>query len=89
MVVPLLSCDILELKFDLVEYFIFEASGLKHVCPISKLVKIRMGGRILNDALRTIVNAERRGMAKAHLQPIATIMTILSQDYERSRVKIN
>ncbi|RVW51899.1 40S ribosomal protein S15a-5 [Vitis vinifera] len=34
-----------------------------------------MGRRILNDALRTMVNAERRGMAKAHLQPISTVMT--------------
>ncbi|XP_077254250.1 small ribosomal subunit protein uS8my-like [Tasmannia lanceolata] len=34
-----------------------------------------MGRRILNDALRTIVNAERRGKATANLQPISTVMT--------------
>lgn len=34
-----------------------------------------MGRRILNDALRTIVNAERRGMAQAQLRPISTVMT--------------
>nr|DAD27671.1 TPA_asm: hypothetical protein HUJ06_029139 [Nelumbo nucifera] len=34
-----------------------------------------MGRRILNDALRTIVNAERRGKATAQLQPISTVMT--------------
>ncbi|XP_020596654.1 40S ribosomal protein S15a-5-like isoform X3 [Phalaenopsis equestris] len=33
-----------------------------------------MGRRILNDALRTIVNAERRGKATAQLQPISTVM---------------
>nr|GMC61988.1 40S ribosomal protein S15a-5-like [Ipomoea batatas] len=33
-----------------------------------------MGRRILNDALRTIVNAERRGFASAQLQPISNVM---------------
>ncbi|KAA8540307.1 hypothetical protein F0562_024130 [Nyssa sinensis] len=33
-----------------------------------------MGRRILNDALRTIVNAERRGFATAQLQPVSTVM---------------
>ncbi|XP_047058475.1 40S ribosomal protein S15a-5-like [Lolium rigidum] len=33
-----------------------------------------MGRRILNDALRTIVNAERRGFATAKLQPISGVM---------------
>ncbi|XP_068638780.1 small ribosomal subunit protein uS8my-like [Aristolochia californica] len=33
-----------------------------------------MGRRILNDALRTIVNAERRGKATANLQPISNVM---------------
>ncbi|KAJ8504331.1 hypothetical protein OPV22_005217 [Ensete ventricosum] len=33
-----------------------------------------MGRRILNDALRTIVNAEKRGKATANLQPISTVM---------------
>ncbi|KAF0917570.1 hypothetical protein E2562_020945 [Oryza meyeriana var. granulata] len=33
-----------------------------------------MGRRILNDALRTMVNAERRGMATALLQPISGVM---------------
>uniref|UniRef100_A0ACD5WGK4 Uncharacterized protein n=1 Tax=Avena sativa TaxID=4498 RepID=A0ACD5WGK4_AVESA len=33
-----------------------------------------MGSRILNDALRTMVNAERRGMATAQLQPISGVM---------------
>ncbi|CAL9113988.1 unnamed protein product, partial [Musa textilis] len=33
-----------------------------------------MGRRILNDALRTIVNAERRGKATATLQPISTVI---------------
>ncbi|XP_042484018.1 40S ribosomal protein S15a-5-like [Macadamia integrifolia] len=33
-----------------------------------------MGRRILNDALRTIVNAEKRGKATANLQPISNTM---------------
>uniref|UniRef100_A0A1D1Y1S8 Small ribosomal subunit protein uS8c n=1 Tax=Anthurium amnicola TaxID=1678845 RepID=A0A1D1Y1S8_9ARAE len=33
-----------------------------------------MGRRILNDALRTIVNAERRGKATANLQPVSNAM---------------
>uniref|UniRef100_A0A5B6YIW3 Putative 40S ribosomal protein S15a-5-like n=1 Tax=Davidia involucrata TaxID=16924 RepID=A0A5B6YIW3_DAVIN len=33
-----------------------------------------MGRRILNDALRTIVNAEKRGFATAQLQPMSTVM---------------
>ncbi|CAH9061375.1 unnamed protein product [Cuscuta europaea] len=33
-----------------------------------------MGRRILNDALRTIVNAEKRGFASAQLQPVSTVM---------------
>ncbi|XP_043706783.1 40S ribosomal protein S15a-5-like [Telopea speciosissima] len=33
-----------------------------------------MGRRILNDALRTIVNAEKRGKATANLQPISGVM---------------
>ncbi|CAO2832739.1 unnamed protein product [Amaranthus hypochondriacus] len=33
-----------------------------------------MGRRILNDALRTIVNAEKRNKATAQLQPISTVM---------------
>ncbi|KAF9616073.1 hypothetical protein IFM89_028539 [Coptis chinensis] len=31
----------------------------------------KMGRRILNDALRTMVNAERRGKATANLQPVS------------------
>ncbi|KDP33750.1 hypothetical protein JCGZ_07321 [Jatropha curcas] len=34
-----------------------------------------MGRRILNDALRSIVNAERRGKATVELQPISTVMS--------------
>ncbi|KAL6972737.1 Small ribosomal subunit protein uS8my [Sarracenia purpurea var. burkii] len=33
-----------------------------------------MGRRILNDALRTIVNAERRGFASAQLQPVSQVI---------------
>ncbi|MQM14166.1 hypothetical protein Taro_047093 [Colocasia esculenta] len=33
-----------------------------------------MGRRILNDALRTIVNAEKRGKATAQLQPVSNVM---------------
>uniref|UniRef100_A0A5B6Z8Z9 Putative 40S ribosomal protein S15a-5-like n=1 Tax=Davidia involucrata TaxID=16924 RepID=A0A5B6Z8Z9_DAVIN len=33
-----------------------------------------MGRRILNNALSTIVNAEKRGFATAQLQPISTVM---------------
>ncbi|CAA7408765.1 unnamed protein product [Spirodela intermedia] len=33
-----------------------------------------MGRRILNDALRTIVNAEKRGKATANLQPVSNVM---------------
>ncbi|GLT79047.1 hypothetical protein SLA2020_505570 [Shorea laevis] len=34
-----------------------------------------MGRRILNDALRAIVNAERRGKATVELKPISTVMS--------------
>ncbi|KAF2304047.1 hypothetical protein GH714_026643 [Hevea brasiliensis] len=34
-----------------------------------------MGRRILNDALRAIVNAERRGKASVELRPISTVMS--------------
>ncbi|XP_024034001.1 40S ribosomal protein S15a-5 [Citrus clementina] len=34
-----------------------------------------MGRRILNNALRAIVNAERRGKATVELQPISTVMS--------------
>ena len=34
-----------------------------------------MGRRILNDALRTMVNAERRGIASVELKPISTVMS--------------
>ncbi|KAJ4846275.1 40S ribosomal protein S15a-5 [Turnera subulata] len=34
-----------------------------------------MGRRILNDALRSIVNAEKRGKATVELQPISTVMS--------------
>ncbi|KAD5508107.1 hypothetical protein R6Q59_031252 [Mikania micrantha] len=42
-----------------------------------------MGRRILNDALRTMVNAEKRGFASAQLQPISNVissfLTIMKQ----------
>ncbi|KAK4254471.1 hypothetical protein QN277_009849 [Acacia crassicarpa] len=34
-----------------------------------------MGRRILNDALRTMVNAERRGKATVELKPISTVIS--------------
>ncbi|KAF8053732.1 hypothetical protein N665_1004s0017 [Sinapis alba] len=34
-----------------------------------------MGRRILNDALRTIVNAEKRGKASVELKPVSTVMS--------------
>ncbi|XP_044471280.1 40S ribosomal protein S15a-5 [Mangifera indica] len=34
-----------------------------------------MGRRILNDALRAIVNAERRGKSDVELKPISTVMS--------------
>ncbi|KAB1208310.1 40S ribosomal protein S15a-5 [Morella rubra] len=34
-----------------------------------------MGRRILNEALRAIVNAERRGKATVELKPISTVMS--------------
>ena len=34
-----------------------------------------MGRRILNDALRAIVNAERRSKSTVELQPISTVMS--------------
>ncbi|QCD85201.1 40S ribosomal protein S15a-5 isoform X1 [Vigna unguiculata] len=34
-----------------------------------------MGRRILNDALRSMVNAERRGKAMVELKPISTVMS--------------
>ncbi|KAK1289462.1 40S ribosomal protein S15a-2 [Acorus calamus] len=33
-----------------------------------------MGRRILNEALRKMVNADKRGMATAQLQPISNVM---------------
>ncbi|KAL0319349.1 UNVERIFIED_CONTAM: 40S ribosomal protein S15a-5 [Sesamum calycinum] len=38
-----------------------------------------MGRRILNDALRTIVNAEKRGFASAELKPISNVMASFLQ----------
>ncbi|KAF7819723.1 40S ribosomal protein S15a-5 [Senna tora] len=34
-----------------------------------------MGRRILNDALRSMVNAERRGKASVELKPISTVIS--------------
>ncbi|KAI4306352.1 hypothetical protein L6164_029637 [Bauhinia variegata] len=34
-----------------------------------------MGRRILNDALRSIVNAEKRGKASVELKPISTVIS--------------
>lgn len=34
-----------------------------------------MGRRILNEALRKMVNAERRGKAMVELQPISNVMS--------------
>ncbi|XP_031252414.1 40S ribosomal protein S15a-5 [Pistacia vera] len=34
-----------------------------------------MGRRILNDALRSIVNGERRGKSNVELKPISTVMS--------------
>ncbi|XP_022639976.1 40S ribosomal protein S15a-5 isoform X2 [Vigna radiata var. radiata] len=34
-----------------------------------------MGRRILNDALRSMVNAEKRGKAMVELKPISTVMS--------------
>uniref|UniRef100_M0ZRB4 40S ribosomal protein S15a-2 n=1 Tax=Solanum tuberosum TaxID=4113 RepID=M0ZRB4_SOLTU len=36
--------------------------------------KVKMGRRILNDALRTIVNAEKRGFASAELKPVSDVI---------------
>lgn len=44
-------------------------------CSVATLVQTVMGRRILNDALRAIVNAERRGKATVELQPISTVMS--------------
>ena len=38
-----------------------------------------MGRRILNDALRTIVNAEKRGFASAELKPISNVVASFLQ----------
>lgn len=38
-----------------------------------------MGRRILNDALRTIVNAEKRGFASAELKPISNVISSFLQ----------
>lgn len=35
---------------------------------------MEMGRRILNDALRTIVNAEKRGFASTQLQPVSNVI---------------
>ncbi|KAK4395165.1 40S ribosomal protein S15a-5 [Sesamum angolense] len=39
----------------------------------------KMGRRILNDALRTIVNAEKRSFASAELKPISNVMASFLQ----------
>ncbi|KAK4481996.1 hypothetical protein RD792_012912 [Penstemon davidsonii] len=38
-----------------------------------------MGRRILNEALRTIVNAEKRGFASAELNPVSNVMASFLQ----------
>ncbi|XP_042019670.1 40S ribosomal protein S15a-5-like [Salvia splendens] len=38
-----------------------------------------MGRRILNDSLRTIVNAEKRGFASAELKPISNVVASFLQ----------
>ncbi|CAK8579456.1 unnamed protein product [Lathyrus sativus] len=38
-----------------------------------------MGRRILNDALRTMVNAEKRGKAMVELKPISTVISSFLQ----------
>ncbi|PNY01946.1 40S ribosomal protein s15a-5-like [Trifolium pratense] len=38
-----------------------------------------MGRRILNDALRSMVNAERRGKAMVELKPISTVISSFLQ----------
>lgn len=38
-----------------------------------------MGRRILNDALRTIVNAEKRGFASAELKPVSNVIASFLQ----------
>ncbi|KAL1300325.1 hypothetical protein HN51_045025 [Arachis hypogaea] len=38
-----------------------------------------MGRRILNDALRSMVNAERRGKASVELKPISTVISSFLQ----------
>ncbi|XP_057796490.1 40S ribosomal protein S15a-5-like [Salvia miltiorrhiza] len=38
-----------------------------------------MGRRILNDALRTIVNAEKRGFASTELKPISNVVASFLQ----------
>ncbi|KAH1105481.1 hypothetical protein J1N35_009249 [Gossypium stocksii] len=53
-----------------------------------------MGRRILNDALRSIVNAEKRGKATVELKPISTVissfLTIMKyRGYIRNFVLLN
>jgi hypothetical protein len=38
-----------------------------------------MGRRILNDALRSMVNAEKRGKAMVELKPISTVISSFLQ----------
>ncbi|KAI4306353.1 hypothetical protein L6164_029637 [Bauhinia variegata] len=47
-----------------------------------------MGRRILNDALRSIVNAEKRGKASVELKPISTVISsFLKVMKERGYIK--
>ncbi|KAK1265828.1 40S ribosomal protein S15a-2 [Acorus gramineus] len=47
-----------------------------------------MGRRILNEALRKMVNADKRGMATAQLQPISNVMVgFLNIMKERGYIK--
>ncbi|KAI5383196.1 40S ribosomal protein S15a-5, partial [Lathyrus oleraceus] len=45
----------------------------------SRLRGKRMGRRILNDALRSMVNAEKRGKAMVELKPISTVISSFLQ----------
>lgn len=59
--------------------YCLDSVSLNRLCPqllgFRVYARRQMGRRILNEALRAIVNAERRGKATVELKPISTVMS--------------
>lgn len=56
-------------------FFLTETSSGSAGILSLHFAKRKMGRMILNNALRAIVNAEKRGKATVELQPISTVMS--------------